>query len=61
MTTYYDEGTIAGRLNSLLVAFEQENPDIVAGLDRLGMQINDYARLLSEFDPPVITTNNTTG
>lgn len=61
MVTRHDDETTGDKLESLLATFEEENPEIAAELAQLGMQIDDYARLLSEFDPPVITTNNTTG
>lgn len=60
MSTGRQDESISDSLESMLATFEQQNPDIVAELDQLGMQIDDYARLLSEFDSPVITTNNTT-
>ena len=61
MATRHEDGTMVGSLESMLATFEEDNPEIVAELAQLGMQIDDYARLLLEFEPPVITTNNTTG
>ena len=61
MTAHHDDGTVTDNLDSLLAAFEREHPEVIAELDQLGMQIDDYARLLSEFDPSIITASNTTG
>ena len=61
MATRHEDGTMVSNLESMLATFEKDNPKIVTELAQLGMQIDDYARLLLEFEPPVITTTNTTG
>ena len=51
-----NERTVEG-LAAMIDKFEQENPGLVAELDFLGMQVEDYLRLSAEYEPKVITSS----
>ncbi len=59
-TFSYGNAPIAD-LDARIAAFERDNPDFVAELEVLGMQIADYHRLVAEADPPVIVSDNSGG
>ena len=48
-------------LDKKIAIFERDNPDFIAELEILGMQIADYHRLVAETDSPVIVSDNSGG
>ena len=51
--------TLAVDLDTMMTAFAEANPTLMAELEVLGMQINEYQRLLSENGPVFVTSNTT--
>ena len=53
------EAEVSEDLGSIIDVFERENPNFVAELDLLGMQVDEYARILAEGDSEIVTSSNT--
>ena len=58
MTRRDDDEQAATGLSALIAKFERDNPELVAELEILGMQVDDYLRLSAEYEPKVITSSS---
>ena len=53
-----DDEQAATSLSAQIAKFERDNPELVAELEVLGTQVDDYLRLSAEYEPKVITSSS---
>ena len=52
--------SVVAAIESSLVTFKDENPDIVAELTLLGFEMDEYESVLASSGPQILTTTNST-